>query len=63
VNAGFSERLFFDALARNPQSLPMRVIMNGEIVPEERARRIVEAARLNGWIPSSNLSREGHTGQ
>jgi hypothetical protein len=48
--AGFLERVFFDALDRNLRSgLPMKVIMNGEVVPEERARQIVAYARRNGF--------------
>ena len=52
IYAGFCERVFFNALDRNLRSgLPMTVRMNGEIVPEERALRIVATARLNGFLP------------
>jgi hypothetical protein len=50
--AGFCERVFFEALDRNLRSgLPMRIILNGEVVPEELARRIVAYARRNGFLP------------
>jgi hypothetical protein len=47
VHAGFCERVFFNELDLNLRSgLPMKVVMNGEVVPEERERRIVGIARL-----------------
>jgi hypothetical protein len=50
--AGFCQRLFFHALEQNLRSgAPMKVIMNGEVVPEDRARRIVAAARRYGFLP------------
>jgi hypothetical protein len=55
--AGFCQRLFYAQLDLNLRSgLPMRVVMNGAIVTEERARRIVAAARLNGFLPSAPAS-------
>jgi hypothetical protein len=52
---GFVRRIFFEMLDHNLRSgLPMKVVMNGEIVPEERARRIVEYARRNGFLPPAD---------
>jgi hypothetical protein len=50
--AGFCERLLFHMLDLNLRSgLPMHVIMNGEVVPEETARQLVAHAQKNGFLP------------
>jgi hypothetical protein len=44
----FMESLYY----RNLRSgLPMRVILNGKVVSEETARRIIASAQLNGFLP------------
>lgn len=50
--AGFWERVYYDWLDRNLRSgEPMRGTINGEIVSEDRARRLVAYARRNGFLP------------
>lgn len=48
--AGFCERVFYSALAGNLRDGRMRTNLNGKIVPEAEARRLVAYARAQGWI-------------
>ncbi len=49
--AGFVERLMYAALDSNLRSGRMSTVLNGEIISEARARRMVAGARAQGWLP------------
>lgn len=49
--AGFVERLYFHALESNLRSGKMTTRVNGEVVSESDARRIVAKAQAYGWLP------------
>lgn len=49
--AGYCERLLFHALERNLRTGKMNTYLNGEIVSESEARRIVKNAQAYGWLP------------
>jgi N-formylglutamate deformylase len=49
--AGFVERLFFQSLDGDVRSGKMTTHLNGEIVSESDARRIVKNAQAYGWLP------------
>jgi hypothetical protein len=52
--AGFCQRLMYNQLASDLKAGRMTtVVINGAIVPEVDARRMVAYARANGWLPSS----------
>jgi hypothetical protein len=48
--AGFCERLFFHSLACDLEAGRMRTVLNGSVVCEADARRIVARAQANGWL-------------
>ena len=49
--AGYCERLMFHALETNLRAGKMSTYLNGEIVSESDARRIVKKAQAYGWLP------------
>jgi hypothetical protein len=50
--AGFCERLMYQNLDSNLRAAKMSTVLNGKIIPEDNARRMVEYARVQGWLPS-----------
>ena len=48
--AGFCERLMYQSLASNLRTGRMSTVLNGEIIPEADARRMVAYARAQGWL-------------
>jgi hypothetical protein len=50
--AGFCERLFYHSLDSNLRAGRIGTVLNGKIIIEEDARRIVAYARAQGWLPS-----------
>ena len=50
--AGFCERLMYQSLDSNLRADEMSTVLNGKIIPEDNARRMVEYARVQGWLPS-----------
>jgi hypothetical protein len=50
-HVGFCQRLFYHARASHLRNGRMTTRLNGEIVTEEEARRIVAHARTRGWLP------------
>jgi len=48
--AGFCERLMYQSLDSNLRADEMSTVLNGEIVPENNARRMVAYARVQGWL-------------
>jgi hypothetical protein len=51
-HAGFSSRLFYHSLDTNLRSGRMRTVLNGRVIPEADARRMVAYARAQGWLPN-----------
>src|ERR1700681_605451 len=49
--AGYCERLFFQSLDGDLRSGKMNTHLNGKIVPEIDARRIVSYAQAHGFLP------------
>jgi hypothetical protein len=49
--AGFVERLMYHALDSNLRAGRMNTVLNGKIIPEADARRLVARAREYGWLP------------
>ena len=50
--AGFCERLIYHSLDSNLRAGRMTTILNGKIIPEADARRLVAHARAQGWLPT-----------
>ena len=48
--AGFCERFMYQSLASNLRTGRMSTVLNGKIIPEDDARRMVAYARAQGWI-------------
>jgi hypothetical protein len=48
--AGYCQRLLYHCLAANLRTGCMTTILNGSIVSEPAARRIVAYARAQGWL-------------
>jgi hypothetical protein len=49
--AGFCERLMYQSLESNLRADRMSTVLNGKIIPEADARRMVAYARAQGWLP------------
>lgn len=49
--AGFVERLMYHNLDSNLRAGRMNTMLNGKIIPEADARRMVARARDYGWLP------------
>jgi hypothetical protein len=49
--AGFVERLFYHSLDSNLKAGCMSTVLNGKIISEADARRMVSYARAQGWLP------------
>ena len=49
--AGFCERLMYQSLESNLRAGRMSTVLNGKIIPEADARRMVAYARAQGWLP------------
>jgi hypothetical protein len=49
--AGFWERLFYHSLDCNLKTGRMSTNIDGRIIPEAEARRLVGRARAQGWLP------------
>ena len=49
--AGFCERLMYQSLESNLRADRMSTVLNGKIIPEAEARRMVAYARAQGWLP------------
>ena len=49
--AGFCERLLYHSLDSDLRAGRMSTVLNGEIIPEADARRMVAHARDYGWLP------------
>src|SRR5580704_1713884 len=54
--AGFCERLMYQSLDSNLRARQMNTVLNGKIIPEDNARRMVAYARVQGWLPSKAMS-------
>ena len=54
--AGFCERLMYQSLDSNLRADKMSTVLNGKIIPENNARRMVAYARVQGWLPSKAMS-------
>jgi hypothetical protein len=50
--AGFCERLMYHSLENNLRAGRMTTNVNGKIVSEADARRMVAYARAQGWLPA-----------
>ncbi len=50
--AGFCERLFYHSLDSNLRAGQMSTVLNGKIISEADARRMVAYARAQGWLSS-----------
>ena len=48
--AGFCERLMYQSLDSNLRADEMSTVLNGKIIPEDNARRMVAYARVQGWL-------------
>ena len=48
--AGFCERLMYQSLDSNLRAGRMSTVLNGKIIPEDDARRMVAYARVQGWL-------------
>ena len=48
--AGFCERLMYHSLDSNLRAGRMSTVVNGKIIPEAEARRLVAYARAQGWL-------------
>jgi hypothetical protein len=42
----------YQRLDSNLRADKMSAVLNGKIIPEDNARRMVEYARVQGWLPS-----------
>ena len=49
--AGFVERLMYQSLESNLRAGRMSTTLNGKIIPEADARRMVARAQDYGWLP------------
>jgi hypothetical protein len=49
--AGFCERLMYENLDSNLRTGRMSTVLNGKIIPDAEARRMVAYARGEGWLP------------
>ncbi len=49
--AGFCERLLYHSLDSDLRAGRMSTVLNGEIIPEADARRMVAHAQDYGWLP------------
>ena len=49
--AGFCERLMYQNLDSNLRTGQMSTVLNGKIISEDEARRMVAYARAQGWLP------------
>ena len=49
--AGFCERLLYHSLDSNLRAGRTSTVLNGEIIPETDARRMVAHAQDYGWLP------------
>jgi hypothetical protein len=49
--AGFCERLMYQSLESNLRAGRMNAVLNGKIIPEADASRMVAYARAQGWLP------------
>jgi hypothetical protein len=49
--AGFCERLMYQSLESNLRAGRMSTVLNGKIIPEADANRMVAYARAQGWLP------------
>jgi hypothetical protein len=49
--AGFCERLMYQNLDSNLRTGQMSTVLNGKIISEDEARRMVAYARGQGWLP------------
>lgn len=50
-HAGFCERLMYQSLGSNLRAGRMSTVLNGKIISEDKARRMVAYARAQGWLP------------
>jgi hypothetical protein len=48
--AGFCERQMYQSLDSNLRAGRMSMVLNGKIIPEANARRMVAYARAQGWL-------------
>jgi hypothetical protein len=48
--AGFCERLMYQSLESNLRAGRMTTVLNGKIIPEADARRMVAHAQAQGWL-------------
>jgi hypothetical protein len=48
--AGFCERLMYQNLDDNLRAGRMGTVLNGKMIPETDARRVVAYARAQGWL-------------
>ena len=48
--AGFCERLMYQNLDDNLRAGRMGTVLNGKMIPEADARRVVAYARAQGWL-------------
>ena len=48
--AGFCERLMYQSLDSNLRADEMSTVLNGKIIPEDNAHRMVAYARVQGWL-------------
>ena len=53
---GFVERLMYQSLASNLRTGRMSTTLNGKIIPEADARRMVVRAQDYGWLPPDRCS-------
>jgi hypothetical protein len=53
-HAGFCQRLFYHSLDSGLRAGRVTTVLNGSIVSEADARRIVAYARAQGWFPQIN---------
>ena len=49
--AGFCERLFYHSLDCGLRAGRISTVLNEKVIPEADARRMVEYARAQGWLP------------
>ena len=48
--SGFCERLMYQSLDSNLRADEMSTVLNGKIIPEDNARRMVAYAPVQGWL-------------
>jgi hypothetical protein len=56
--AGFVERLFFAWLDSNLRAGRISTVLNGKIISETNASRMVRYARAQGWLPTRSIQAE-----